>query len=61
MNPYGQRARQQGYWKKPHLFRDRTENGGGVLLLGPLQINWYGEGFRVYLTWPGRTRTLLGK
>ena len=22
------------------------------LVLGPLQINWYGAGWRIYLTWP---------
>lgn len=46
-----------GYWKRPSYFRDRTGAGGGVLLLGPLQVNWY-NGLRVYLTWPGSTKTL---
>jgi hypothetical protein len=36
-----------GYWKKPHLTR-------GDLILGPIQFNWYGKGFRVHLTWPFR-------
>lgn len=48
----------KGYWMKPNYV-----NGvdGGNLIIGPLQINWYGTGWRVYLTWPGHTRTLLAR
>ena len=46
-----------GYWKKPNYFNSPE---GGVLLLGPLQFNWY-NGFRVYLTWPGRTKTVWSR
>lgn len=44
-----------GYWKAPKLTRHIE---GGCLLLGPVQVNWYGEGWRIYLTWPGRTRAI---
>jgi hypothetical protein len=45
----------RGYWKAPSFSR------GGCLLLGPIQFNWFNDGFRVYLTWPGRTRTLIAR
>jgi len=32
--------------------RGETVKRGGTIVLGPLQINWYGQGWRVYLTWP---------
>lgn len=45
-----------GYWKKPALHRSVE---GGDLILGPIQINWYGNGLRVHVTWPVcRTLTL---
>lgn len=37
------------YWMKPYLMR--AYGGGGELLLGPLQFNWY-EGLRIHVTWP---------
>jgi hypothetical protein len=41
-----------GYWRKPRLYRVVE---GGVLLLGPVQFNWYNNGFRVHFTWPFKT------
>lgn len=54
MNTKGN-TRMSGYWKAPKLTRHIE---GGCLLLGPVQVNWYGEGWRIYLTWPGRTRAI---
>jgi hypothetical protein len=45
----------KGYWMRPRFHRDPQ---GGDLVVGPVQINWYGDGWRVYLTWPGRTRAV---
>jgi len=39
----------RGWWMKPALHRSVE---GGDLLLGPIQINWYGKGLRLHLTWP---------
>ena len=45
----------KGYWKRPKLWR---YDDGGHLNLGPVQFNWgFNGGLRIYLTWPGRTRT----
>lgn len=45
-----------GHWMKPSLTRTLD---GGCLLLGPLQFNWYNQGFRIHVTWPfQRTLTL---
>lgn len=41
-----------GYWHKPRLYRVAE---GGDLLLGPVQFNWFNDGFRVHFTWPFKT------
>jgi hypothetical protein len=51
----GDRRPARGYWMRPSFTK------GGVLLFGPIQLNWYNGGFRVYLTWPGHTRTLFAR
>lgn len=40
-----------GYWKRPKLNRSID---GGDLLLGPIQVNWFNQGFRIHFTWPFR-------
>ena len=55
------RSFKSGYWMKPAIHRvRRDEGGGGDILLGPLQINWYGKGWRIYLTWPRLRRWEFG-
>lgn len=41
-----------GWWMKPRLHRAPK---GGCLLFGPVQFNWYSDGFRVHFTWPFRS------
>jgi hypothetical protein len=41
----------RGWWMKPRLYRSPE---GGDLLLGPIQFNWFNDGFRVHFTWPFR-------
>lgn len=43
--------KQRGWWMKPHW---HNGIGGGNLLLGPVQFNWYNRGFRIHFTWPFR-------
>lgn len=57
----------KGYWKRPSIethaqegWKPSLRRRNGHICFGPLQFNWgYTPGLRVYLTWPGRTRTLL--
>lgn len=40
-----------GYWMRPQFVRSKAD-GGGNLIIGPLQLNWYGPGARLHVTWP---------
>jgi len=33
----------------------RDKGRGGNLVIGPVQINWYGVGWRIHITWPVQT------
>jgi hypothetical protein len=42
-------GRMRGYFMKPAFVR---QSDGGNLIVGPFQLNWYGKGVRLHVTWP---------
>lgn len=38
-----------GWMMKPGMYRSPE---GGDLRLGPVQFNWFNNGFRIHFTWP---------
>lgn len=45
-----------GYLMRPQFARHKGH--GGNLIVGPFQLNWYGNGVRLHVTWP-RSRTFV--